>query len=657
MKILMVRSSLLILFVFGVLMAHAQEMLVDLNGNPMLREAWQHVQRNANSSSRDAGDTLQLPFFDDFSEPFTRLNHPVDMFPNTARWSGPSVYVNNHMGINPPSQGVATFDGLDEKGQAYGFGSSLPSLADSLTSLPINLSSTTDTVFLSFFYQAQGMGNAPESEDILVLEFKDSGQVWTRVWEVAGYILEDYKFNQVMLPVLGDEYLYNGFQFRFLNYASRAGSVDHWHIDYVELDGGRTSADTTVKDMAFIGQTSWDNDTIGFQNANASLLNDYSSMPWTHYKHVASIGDPLTLMGDTNYFLIHNNADTIMRGDYKFVVFDNNGAQVFDDSLYSPIVDPWVVCGNESNTCNLNQFSNYSFWTDNWSFPTGAELSEDSAYFLVKHLMLNLEDDYHVNDTSVFKQIFYNYYSYDDGTAELGYGLGNLENDGMVAVKYDVKKQDFLRAIQLYLNPVDQDLSAEPVKLMVWSGGNEPENVKYESPEFITFNYSEGMNYFYHYFLEEPIEIQENESIWVGWLQQAATGIKFSVGFDRRSDHSQKVYYNLGTTWNQSGIPGTVMIRPVLGQAYDWQVGIDEQTVEDVTLYPNPTTGMVYLQGVDVQQLRNATIQVLDVAGREVYTQTGYTNGIDLGLLKAGTYLVNVQLLNGQRITKRVVLQ
>ncbi len=657
MKILTRRNSLLTLLLSVVMAANAQEMLIDLNGNPMLRDAWKHVSRSSQHATRDAGDTLQLPFFDDFSEPFTRLNHPADLFPNTSRWIGPTVYVNNHMAINPPSQGVATFDGLDENGQAYGFGFSLPSLADSLTSKPINLQGAADTVFLSFFYQAQGMGNAPEAEDILTLEFKDSAQVWTRVWEAAGYILEDYRFNQVLIPVLGEQYLFNGFQFRLLNYASRAGSVDHWHIDYVELDGGRTSADTAIKDLAFIGQTAWDNDTIGFQNASASLLNDYSSMPWTHYKHVATTGDPLTLMGDTNFFLIHNNADTILRADYKFIVFNSNGVQVFDDTLYSPTVDAWVVCGNESNTCNLNPFSNFSFWTDRWSFPVGTELSDDSAFFLVKHLMLNLEDDYHVNDTSAFKQVFYNYYAYDDGTAELAYGLGNLENDGMVAVKYEVKKQDLLRSIQLYLNPVDQDLSAEPVKLMVWSGGNEPETVKYESPEFINFNYSDGINYFYHYFLEEPLEVQENESIWVGWLQQAATGIKFSVGIDLRSDHSQKVYYNLGTTWNQSGIHGTIMIRPVFGQEYDWQVGISDPVANNLTVFPNPTTGVVHLQGLSNEQMRNATASVFDMVGRAMYTQRGDVGTIDLGQLNPGTYILNVETESGQRITKRVVLQ
>ncbi len=648
----MTRSLLLILSWIVVFSASAQEMLVDLNGNPRLG-AWEMAERQHADAARAAGDTLTLPFFDDFSEPFTRLNHPHDLYPSSALWEGRTVYVNNHMAINPPSQGVATFDGLDENGVAYGFGFSTPTLSDSLTSKPIDLSTANDTVYLSFYYQAQGMGNPPEEDDILALEYKDSSDTWFRVWDVNGYILEDFEFNQVLLPVVGDEYLHEGFQFRFLNYASRAGNVDHWHVDYIELDESRSYADTINKDLAFLGQTSYDNDTIGFQHASASILKEYASMPWTHYKNEA---DKSVLMGDTNLFMIHNNADTILRPDYKFNVFNSNGVRVFDDTLDSPEVLPFTVSGNESNTGNFNQFSNFSRWTDEWEFPTGVQLSEDSAYFIVKHLMLDVEDEYHVNDTSVFVQEFYNYYAYDDGTAELAYGLGNLENEGKVAVKFDIKMADSLQAIQIYLNPVDQDLSQEPVKLMVWDGSNEPDAVLYESPEFITLNYSDGMNYFYNYKLEDAI-YREAGTTWIGWTQQAATGVKFSIGFDQRTDVSDKVYYDLGSGWNQSSIPGAVMIRPIFGDPFDWVSGTEEPSFGKLKVYPNPATNSLRIQEETQGQFSNADITLIDLTGRQVFAQQGYTNMLDVSNLQAGTYLIRVQTENGSMFTETVVIQ
>lgn len=155
-QILTNRLLLLFLLLVGVSGVQAQERLYDLTVNHRLSD-YEKYMRSDRYASRAAGDTLDLPFFDDFSEPFSRLRNLGDDYPNPDRWIGNTVYINNHMAINPISQGVATFDGLDEMGRAYGFGFSLPSDADSLTSKPIRLSGTLpdSSVVLSFYYQAQ----------------------------------------------------------------------------------------------------------------------------------------------------------------------------------------------------------------------------------------------------------------------------------------------------------------------------------------------------------------------------------------------------------------------------------------------------------------------------------------------------------------------
>src|SRR5205814_631927 len=58
-----------------------------------------------------AGDTLDLPFVDDFS-----LN---GMFPDQAKWLGPGVYVNNRFCVYPVTKGVGTFDGANHRGDPY----------------------------------------------------------------------------------------------------------------------------------------------------------------------------------------------------------------------------------------------------------------------------------------------------------------------------------------------------------------------------------------------------------------------------------------------------------------------------------------------------------------------------------------------------------
>ncbi|MBL4587453.1 MAG: T9SS type A sorting domain-containing protein, partial [Flavobacteriales bacterium] len=253
-------------------------------------------------------------------------------------------------------------------------------------------------------------------------------------------------------------------------------------------------------------------------------------------------------------------------------------------------------------------------------------------------------------------QKFYNYYAYDDGTAELAYGLGNLETVGRVAMKYNIKADDVLRSIQLYLNPVGEDISQEPVQLAVWSGNDEPVDMLWTSPE-ISLSFSSGRNYFYHYFLDQEIEVAAGDNIWVGWIQQPVSDVIFSVGFDKRTDASDKLFYNLGTNWTQSSIPGAVMIRPVFGEQYNWQVGIEEQTAETISVYPNPTTGQLYLNETYSGQFSNADISLFDLTGRKVLSENGYRNSLKIDFLRAGTYILRVETQQGKLLTQRIILQ
>lgn len=634
----------LLMFTFCI-PSQAQEMLVNLNSNPQLH-GYDEIKRSRIMDNRAAGDTLDLPFFEDFSEPFSRLHFPYDLFPSLDRWVDDKVYINNHMAINPRSQGVATFDGLNEYGQAYSFGSALPAPSDSLTSKPLNLGGAVDTVYLSFYYQAQGLGNAPEAEDSLVVEFKDTADSWTTAWKTPGYVLGDNDFRRAMIPVVSERYLYNGFQFRFRNYASLAGSTDHWHVDYIELDDNRSFSDTLVDDLAFLDQTSFVDDTSGLQTTTASLLVEYNSMPWTHFKT-----DPGAFMNDSTYIMLRNNRDSIFSLNYKYRVRDLNGVELYESLPSDMVVAANRVCGSELNECNADTLDNLRSFLEGFEFPTSPELSSDSSFFLVENEFENTNDAVQSNDKNVFKQEFYNYYSYDDGTAELAYGLGNLEEPGSVALKYDIKMEDTLRAIQLYLNPVAEDLSNETVNLVVWTGNSEPETVLWMSQD-TNFYYTNGMNYFYHYELDEPQAVNIG-TIYIGWIQQPVTNQIFSVGFDKRTNVSDKLFYNLGTSWAQSSIPGAVMIHPVFGQAYDWQVGVNEHHEKSINVYPNPSTGQYFIQEEFSGQFRNEQISIFDLTGREVFAEYGYKGSIDIQHLNSGTYVLRI----GSKHTQRLVLQ
>jgi hypothetical protein len=204
------------------------------------------------------------------------------------------------------------------------------------------------------------------------------------------------------------------------------------------------------------------------------------------------------------------------------------------------------------------------------------------------------------------------------------------------------------------LNPVQFDLSTEPVQLAVWSGNETPEIERWRS-ETMFFQYTNHVNYFYHYSLDTLLPVVDN--VWIGWIQQPATNLKFSVGFDKRTDNSENVYYNLGTIWQQSSIPGSVMIRPSLGNSlYEW-VGIEEDSkAGTLNVFPNPSNGTLHIQSNGTNNLNDARIQVLDVSGRIVYQQTGYDAALQLHQLKKGVYIIRVDT-DSAVLTERIVLQ
>ena len=92
-------------FVFSSILSSAQEVISNLISNPLLFKT-----EFISASNKSA---VSLPFFDDFS-----YDAPIV---NTDLWNQSSVFVNRNYPINPPTIGVATFDGLDEFGLARDF--------------------------------------------------------------------------------------------------------------------------------------------------------------------------------------------------------------------------------------------------------------------------------------------------------------------------------------------------------------------------------------------------------------------------------------------------------------------------------------------------------------------------------------------------------
>lgn len=87
-----------------------------------------HKQHQANA--RLLADTLDLPFWDDFSGGFL----------DSTKWETNGAIVSLNGGVDAPSLGVVLLDGTKSNGQPYSTDIGQVNLTDHLTSRPIDLS-------------------------------------------------------------------------------------------------------------------------------------------------------------------------------------------------------------------------------------------------------------------------------------------------------------------------------------------------------------------------------------------------------------------------------------------------------------------------------------------------------------------------------------
>ena len=330
-----INGLLFLIVVLSAFTAGAQgygEHVAPMRWNPVLVN--NDKATHARPSGRTTAATLTLPFFEDFT-----YYGPV---PDSNKWEDFEVYINNTMGQNPISRGVATFDDLDGRGIPYdSFNNSDFRFADSLTSRPIDLSANTpaDSVYLSFFYQPQGNGFYPLSGDSLFLYLKDRYGNFTNVWSIPGTSLQP--FQQVMIPITDTLFFHSTFQFRFVNMAALYWADAVWNVDYIRLDKNRSAGDTTVGDVAFTTNPSF-------------LLNDYTSMPYPQF--LANTAGEITSQVTDN---IANDTSLFQTVHYNFGVTDAGSGLSLASAIPTALTMPGYQTQNVSEPLIISSFPAY----------------------------------------------------------------------------------------------------------------------------------------------------------------------------------------------------------------------------------------------------------------------------------------------------------
>ena len=578
----------------------SQEVLIGLQSNPAI----QSDKLKYPESKGISADTLTLPFFDDFSN--------EGVFPDAAKWSDKFALINNTYTKDQITTGVATLDALDDEGRLYEAASNIVFEADHLTSLPLNLSlAPSDSVRLSFYYQPAGLGDVPETSDSLVVQFYAPAEgKWYHAWKAEGGKYSDFKI--ALIKIDNPRFLKKGFRFRFINYASLSanlsepsmiGNCDQWNLDYILIGKYRTNGDSVFHDVAF-------------RYPHRSLLNTYESIPYKHFRQIA-----LQEMGAVIPVHYRNN-DLITRNVTRnFEIWD-----IYNNSLVRLLT---AGASNVAPHTDIDDSADliYTFNSSN----------EDSALFRITSWLITDNFDPKANDTVVYYQRFSNYFAYDDGSSEGGYGINGLgSRNAMVACRFKSYIPDTLRAIRLCFNDSYMNSNQRVFDLMVWDDVNGiPGNVLY-TQEKAMVQQGADVNGYHTYILREGVPV--SDVFYVGWKQRTETFL--NAGFDINTPNKGNLLYWINGNWFPSSEKGSLMIRPVVGDQILTSVrDITFRQWKELHIYPNPARNYVIIDNTELEFNGDIFISFVDINGREVL-KGSLERRMDISMLHEGIYLV-----------------
>jgi len=563
--------------------------------NPILKEI---AANNTDeiATQRSNPQMLDLPFFDDFSY--------AGPFPVASHWVDRHVFINNTWANDPVSIGVATFDGLDASGSPYQ-GSGRFGSSDTLTSVPLNLGGLPNA-YISYYVQPKGLGDTPEPNSDLILEFLTADGEWEEVQrhtQTLRVIPRDsiLQFAFVEPINITGDYLYDGFQFRFRNFSLRNGAVDLWHIDYVRVED-----QPTIKEI----------EDLAFTKLPQHLFNTYTSVPWNHFINPGS-GLP----------------DEELRSDRQFEVYNHATQTITANNGLLRLLN--VTEGEEERIFPAqNLFTNTAITTKrqflehNIPFPYADRIENlQSSIFIQENNRVLIRTQYQMNpspqvdipeitrnDTVSTVTEMNDYYSFDDGSAESAILISELGGSG--AMEFFNYKTDSIRGFQIQIPRLVAGAASGTITLKVWLDDllSEPIVELPISPFFLD-EFRDTLQAFITYTIKDPIsgELAPVELprgvFFVGWEQGGCRSNCVPVGLDKnRPEIANRVFLNEDGNWRQvesSGLypnlKGALMLRPIVGDKTPIDSELATSTKELLVnqvlqVFPNPASDLAHIQ-------------------------------------------------------------
>ena len=569
-----------------------------------------------------------------------------------------------------------------------------------------------DSIYLSFYYQPQGNGNSPEEQDSLVLQFGTTTErqeflfldyqnydiadifaemhvdtlfpgdtiwatvgcqeglfalvtdtltpmtqgsiavtcdsvfttvadtTWYHIWSVPGQTLEDFMaendgkyFKQVMIPITDLKFFRNDFYFRFLNYASIVGSSlpsnrsneDNWNIDFVYLNINRTADDTDYPMICFSGQ-------------QPSFFNRYQSIPYRQYRI-----NPYTFTRESLEIDVANLDGTDHEANYYYTVQQIGGGQHYTRTVRPTTIPPYKTHG-------------FLECSDDYESPACPNVGElfaismdyDSASYQISHYLYDSTANPPLADSMIYRMGMYNYYAYDDGIPELGFGVRPA--GGRFAVRFDVADFDTIQGVQLLFNHTLNDANNKYFDIVVWKDANGKPGEELYRLENQRPQWQDQIYRFSYYKFNKTVALAG--AFYIGIEQRSDDLI--NIGFDTSIDNIEYNFVNTNGSWQQSSKHGSLMIRPVVGASYF--IGMEENGPSTASgtfmVYPNPVSNVLHLEG----DIANGQVSIYDLTGRKVYAGE-YQTVIPVDHLTDGIYLLSVTTNEGHVMNQKFIIR
>jgi hypothetical protein len=329
----------------------------------------------------------------------------------------------------------------------------------------------------------------------------------------------------------------------------------------------------------------------------------------------------------------YRNNDTITRNITRnFEIWDvYKNSQVYSFTAGATNIGPLTNIDYNANLV-------YTFNTSN----------NDSALFRITASLKTDNFDPKGNDTLVYYQVFQNYFAFDDGTSEGGYGINGLgSRNAMVGYKFVSYMPDTLRAIRICFNDSYLEANKRAFDLMVWDDNNGiPGNILSTMPD-VMVEQGNVINGFYNYTIPEGVVV--NGTFYVGWRQSSESFL--NVGYDVNTSNAGKQFYWLNGEWSQSQVPGSIMIRPVLGSPLRI-TSVHETYYKKkylMNIWPNPAKDFINIKTEELQLYGTSYITITDLNGSELI-KVPFSDRVDISSLHDGMYFLVIST-DGQPVS------